>query len=553
MEINNNNKKQCDICKESANNLCLKCMNYYCDICYKFVHGKKANNQHKKEKIDYFNPIDTKCSSHPNHAVDLFCLDEKGKYIYKFFQLTIELCCPFCYYKNLHSGHKLIDIYNEELLKKENLTIEASTKEFNEIIQKTINLKEKIEKEIIEIDKLYDKVNTEVTKSFEIKHEKLTKEENDLKEKLQNEVTKIKEKLEYFLSESNQSIKTSENINKGIKVLEKEEEKNMIKILSYISKINKNQKQMKKLFQELMKNIKISFQEEKSDIIFEEYYFNGMYIPQDIELSNIGSNSLKVSWKLENIKLINIDNNKIKYRLEIRNENENEKFVKYYEGSEINCNIEKLNKNTNYEIRICSVYNDLISFWSEIQKFKTKDVDSIILNESKRGNEFLNKIYEYSGYKRMELLYRGTRDGSTSKKFHEKCDNQGPTICLYKNEKGNIFGGYADISWTTDGNNHSASNCFIFTLTNIHGTEPTKFPNSDTRYSIYHHISDGPTFGACNDIDINSDFLNSNSSSDFPCRYKDILGKGKSIFTGDFNNSNSSFKVIEIEVFKVFK
>lgn len=42
----------------------------------------------------------------------------------------------------------------------------------------------------------------------------------------------------------------------------------------------------------------------------------------------------------------------------------------------------------------------------------------------------------------MILLYRGTKDGTTSYKFHEKCDDQGPTICLYKNEKGHIFGGY---------------------------------------------------------------------------------------------------------------
>ena len=53
----------------------------------------------------------------------------------------------------------------------------------------------------------------------------------------------------------------SEKINKGIKIIEKEnqEQKNMIKILSYITKINKTQKEMKVLFQELMRNIKIAF------------------------------------------------------------------------------------------------------------------------------------------------------------------------------------------------------------------------------------------------------------------------------------------------------
>ena len=41
--------------------------------------------------------------------------------------------------------------------------------------------------------------------------------------------------------------------------------------------------------------------------------------------------------------------------------------------------------------------------------------------------------------------------------------------------------------------------------------------------------------------------------SDFPHSYQDILGKGRSIFTGDLNNSNTSFNLKEIEVFKIFK
>ena len=72
-------------------------------------------------------------------------------------------------------------------------------------------------------------------------------EEKNLKEKLQNEVTKTKEKLENLLSESNYIIKTNEKLDKGIKILEKEEDKNMVKILSYISKINKNKKEIKQL------------------------------------------------------------------------------------------------------------------------------------------------------------------------------------------------------------------------------------------------------------------------------------------------------------------
>ena len=83
-------------------------------------------------------------------------------------------------------------------MKKENIVIENSTKEYNDNIKKINDLKKTIEKEIIEIDKLYEKVKNETTQSFLIKHEKLTKEEYDLQDKLGNEITKIKEQLENF-------------------------------------------------------------------------------------------------------------------------------------------------------------------------------------------------------------------------------------------------------------------------------------------------------------------------------------------------------------------
>jgi len=120
---------------------------------------------------------------------------------------------------------------------------------------------------------LYEKIEKEVTEYFKRKHEELIKKEKDIKDNLQIEVTKTKEKLEEYLSFSNKIIKDIERINKGIKTLEKEE-KNMLKILSYVSKINKNDKEMKKLYDTCMRNIKISFEERENKIKYEEYFFN---------------------------------------------------------------------------------------------------------------------------------------------------------------------------------------------------------------------------------------------------------------------------------------
>ena len=234
-------------------------------------------------------------------------------------------------------------------------------------MEKILNLKQKIEKEILTIDELYEKINKEVTDSFLKKHEKLYKEENDLKENLKTEVTKVKEKLENFLSESNNIIKNNEKINKGIKNLEKEE-KNITKILSYVSKMNKNKKIMNNLLQDLMRNIKITFQEETANIKYEEYFFNGIPNPKNIEFKDIETNSFKIIWKIDDLNLLNFKKDDLKFRIELRKANTKEKFEQIYEGNAFEFIAQNLIKNTNYEIRICSFYNDLFSNWSEIKK-----------------------------------------------------------------------------------------------------------------------------------------------------------------------------------------
>ena len=115
--------------------------------------------------------------------------------------MIIELCCALCCFKNLHTGHKVIEITDDESLKKENITIDESKGDFDKAFEKVNSLKDSIENEIDKINKLYDKIYSEVTKSFEIKHEKLIKQENEIKEELQNKVTQTKEKWENFLTE----------------------------------------------------------------------------------------------------------------------------------------------------------------------------------------------------------------------------------------------------------------------------------------------------------------------------------------------------------------
>ena len=76
-----NNNKLCEICGEVAICLCLKCSMYLCDSCFQFIHEKQRNKNHKKETIDPLIPILLKCPNHPQDRINLFCIEEKGKFL----------------------------------------------------------------------------------------------------------------------------------------------------------------------------------------------------------------------------------------------------------------------------------------------------------------------------------------------------------------------------------------------------------------------------------------------------------------------------------------
>jgi len=78
MEKEETMNKQCELCKETATNICFDCSFYLCDSCFEFLHEKKANLEHKKDEIDPFISIDIKCPEHQKIPMNLFCLKEKS-------------------------------------------------------------------------------------------------------------------------------------------------------------------------------------------------------------------------------------------------------------------------------------------------------------------------------------------------------------------------------------------------------------------------------------------------------------------------------------------
>ena len=87
--------------------------------------------------------------------------------------------------------------------------------------------------------------------------------------------------------------------------------KKIIQNLIYISRINKNKKEMKSLINQLMKSIKFNYEE--NNIKYKDFYFNGIPLPKNIEIKDIKYTSANIYWEIDDIK--NIDNNKIKYKV----------------------------------------------------------------------------------------------------------------------------------------------------------------------------------------------------------------------------------------------
>ncbi|CAF4873087.1 unnamed protein product, partial [Rotaria magnacalcarata] len=149
---------------------------------------------------------------------------------------------------------------------------------------------------------------------------------------------------------------------------------------------------------------------------------------------------------------------------------------------------------------------------------------------------------------KWKLLYKATQDGFRAIDFHRLCDNQTHTVTIIQSKTGYLFGGYAQIPWSSRNTYQTDLKAFIFTLTNPKSVLPTRFliKGGFEQYSIYHGATYGPTFGGGHDILV-PDKSNENSGyTNFPHSYGDTTSYGNTMFTGNYN-----FMTSEIEVYKL--
>ncbi|KAL3872713.1 hypothetical protein ACJMK2_035919 [Sinanodonta woodiana] len=157
-----------------------------------------------------------------------------------------------------------------------------------------------------------------------------------------------------------------------------------------------------------------------------------------------------------------------------------------------------------------------------------------------------------TGPKDFQLLYSiSQNNGYNAQTFHQKCDNQGPTVTVLYNSDNSIFGGYTSVNWDQSGNYVRDVKAFLFQLRFNGINQYNKFPVILPQYSIYCCSDNGPTFGGGYDL-----FSFSGNGRNVGGLYElnGSLNLGHSYnIKGipDFQISNGHMKVTDLKVYKV--
>ncbi|XP_066299130.1 interferon-induced protein 44-like [Branchiostoma lanceolatum] len=155
----------------------------------------------------------------------------------------------------------------------------------------------------------------------------------------------------------------------------------------------------------------------------------------------------------------------------------------------------------------------------------------------------------------FELLFKASTQGYNPQKFHQRCNNKGPTVTVAYNATGWVFGGYASESWTSRGGWVQAPDSFLFCLSNANKFDPLKFPSDGSGHCLHDHQSYGPSFGR------GHDFLTFNGN--FPANNGNFVGTngqgnlGNTYGAGMGHNVNSfcgaDLDFLDVEVYSIGK
>ena len=175
---------------------------------------------------------------------------------------------------------------------------------------------------------------------------------------------------------------------------------------------------------------------------------------------------------------------------------------------------------------------------NNIKKIYKKRIDSSIIYTKEENNFIIDSIGKQN--LEFEKIYKMSVDGDREA-FHKKCDNQGPTLCLFKIKDKDIrYGGFASVSWDTNSNEKRDQNAFIFSI-----NKKKMFKSTNYDSSIYCSPSYGPFFGGNSSPKYAELWFSSRSCCGF---YKNKIYKD---LNKECTQGLKDFALDELEVFKV--
>lgn len=140
---------------------------------------------------------------------------------------------------------------------------------------------------------------------------------------------------------------------------------------------------------------------------------------------------------------------------------------------------------------------------------------------SDNDKKILQQFIGEEGQKTFSRLYSVKADGCTDNVFHEKCDNKGPTVTLVYNTEGEVYGGYASVSWQSVATKHIYDHAaFLFLLRGTDEAKPKKFPVKKRTSALILDTHNCPTFGSGPDLQVCSGDLTNADEDAVPIKVK---------------------------------
>jgi hypothetical protein len=96
-----------------------------------------------------------------------------------------------------------------------------------------------------------------------------------------------------------------------------------------------------------------------------------------------------------------------------------------------------------------------------LNRIPLNTMNSVILSSAQ--NRLIKKIFDHQA--QFVKIFLGSEHNFSSHKFHELCDDQGPTIALCQSQMDQVFGFYTDISWSSNGGGQTfEGKAFLFKI-----------------------------------------------------------------------------------------